>query len=211
MKKPVLLCLLILTIGLFTACSNSAKETSSETDATTEQPSEEPQESPEPTISETPETPTEAELPADFLAKNEFKHPFSNPDEEDTFLLMATGETMTGASIVFTITNAEGNVIYREEFEGYSLMDYGWDETTGQSRDEYAKGRFDDFFKEDLFSDPAIKPGEEMDEFAIKTAWEEIKDNPEAIGFYYRLGAEDGRNIAYSKKQGKGVMFYNCC
>jgi hypothetical protein len=52
----------------------------------------------------------------------------------------------------------------------------------------------------------------ELDSLYINiAAWNDIKSNKESVGFYYLLGKEDGRWIAYSKRLNKVMLYYNCC
>jgi hypothetical protein len=72
--------------------------------------------------------------------------------------------------------------------------------------------RIREFFKEKNFYSPAIKQDEIFNEdLSDKEIWTEIKSDSSAIGFYYLIGEEDGRKIAFSKKKNKIVMYFNCC
>ena len=77
---------------------------------------------------------------------------------------------------------------------------------------KYIKDKLDKFFNEDNFHQPAIAANDSFDEdYTKKEIWDDIISDRTAIGFYYLIGEEDGRHIAYSKKLGKVVLYYNCC
>ena len=62
------------------------------------------------------------------------------------------------------------------------------------------------------FINPAIAADDKFEaDYSDKEIWDDIKSDPTAIGFYYMLGEEDGRRIAFSKKTGKVLMYFNCC
>lgn len=42
--------------------------------------------------------------------------------------------------------------------------------------------------------------------FPLKDIWKDIRSGESAVGFYYLVGEEDGRHIAYSKKLKKVVV-----
>lgn len=205
--------LIIISLAMFIACGKSEGQETTDEPITETSTAETAQ-----TAEATSETPVpEAELPeepinSEYLARYEHKHAFSDPKTEDTFLLTASGENgLEASNIVLSILNAAGVEIYREEFQGYDLIDYGIADYKG-TRDEYVKGRMEAFFEEENFTTPAIKSDEEYDEdFSDETIWKDIKANPDAIGFFYLLGVEDGRSIAWSSSQQKTVLYFNCC
>jgi hypothetical protein len=78
--------------------------------------------------------------------------------------------------------------------------------------EKYMRNRVKEFFDEKNFNYPAIKQDEVFDEdYSDMEIWNDIKSDRTAIGFYYLIGEEDGRTIAYSKKTKKVVMYFNCC
>ena len=83
---------------------------------------------------------------------------------------------------------------------------------TDDDRRAYIRKRMQHFFDDENFLIPAIKAAEEFEsQYSEKAYWESIKNDPKAIGFYYLIGEEDGRSIAYSKELKKVVMYFNCC
>jgi hypothetical protein len=78
--------------------------------------------------------------------------------------------------------------------------------------EKYIRNRIKEFFEEKNFKYPAIKQDEVLDEdYSDKEIWNDIQSDRTAIGFFYLIGEEDGRTIAYSKKTKKVVMYFNCC
>ena len=92
-------------------------------------------------------------------------------------------------------------------------MDYGLkDNSTDKEKEEYIKDKIDKLFNVDNFHQPAIAANDTFDEdYTKKEIWDDIISDQTAIGFYYKIGEEDMRFIAYSKRQMKIVIYYNCC
>lgn len=169
-----------------------------------------------------PETDTvvkeEKSLPekSPYLIENKVLHAFSDPARKDEFRIVITGESLLKGKALLTITNPEGKNLLREEFDANFLLGYDFTGNINSKKetDAFITKRIKEFFSEDRFSVPAIKDDEIFEDqsyYIDKETWEEIKADKQAIGFYYLLGAEDGRHVAYSKKKGKVVMVYNCC
>mgnify|MGYP006253084003 CR=1 FL=1 len=141
---------------------------------------------------------------------------FSNSTNKDTFKLKVKGDDILKSRIFFTITTSKGDVIHTESFDGYSLIDYRLTEEKANPNDDdrraYIQQRMQHFFDDENFLVPAIKAEEEFEsQYSNKAFWEDIKNDNNAVGFYYLIGEEDGRSIAYSKKMKKVVMYFNCC
>ncbi|WP_430403640.1 hypothetical protein [Fluviicola sp.] len=159
--------------------------------------------------SETPEK-------SDFLIENKIMHAFSNPSKKDEFRIAITGKSLLKGKVLLTITSSDGKNLIREEFDANYLLGYDFTGNINSKKetDAFIQKRIREFFSEDRFSTPAIEESitfEDQSYYIDKETWEEIKANKQSIGFYYLLGSEDGRHIAFSKKKGKVVMFYNCC
>ena len=152
----------------------------------------------------------------DYLIEKKVFHAFSDPSKKDEFRIVITGKSLLKGKALFTITSAEGKNLLKEEFDADYLLDYGFmgDINSKKETDAYITKRVKDFFSPDQFSVPAIKEEdvfEDQSYYIDKETWEEIKKDKNAIGFYYLLGKEDGRHIAFSKKKRKVVMYFNCC
>lgn len=147
------------------------------------------------------------------LLKNEVLHNFSSPSGKDTFRIQVTGPSITKGQVRFQIVTHDNKIIYDENFTTDWLLGYGVEGDTTQSQKEnYITNRIDNFFTEKNFLKPAIHQTDRYDaDYSDKTAWDDIKSDPTAIGFYYLIGKEDGRRIAYSKRLKKVLLYFNCC
>lgn len=165
------------------------------------------------------ETRIESERPiaqAEFRMENKVFHYFSDPAKKDEFRIVLTGESLLKGKVVFTITSAEGKNLLKEEFDANFLLNYDFTGNINSKKetDAFITKRIQTFFAEKHFHVPAIKEEdvfEDQSYYIDKETWDEIKANKQSIGFYYLLGKEDGRQVAFSKKKGRAVMYYNCC
>lgn len=149
-----------------------------------------------------------------LLIEKRIMHEFSQCGKKDEFYVCIKGKSVSEGKVIFKIKSYRGVEILKEEFPSYLLMDYGFvgDQNSKADREDYMKKRIIEFFYEKKFSTPAIKLGENFDKaFSNKEIWDDIKSDQTAIGFHYLIGEEDGRSIAFSKKIGKVVMYFNCC
>lgn len=149
-----------------------------------------------------------------LIIENKTSHIFSNPEKKDEFCVQIKGKSLLKGKVIFTITNSEGIEIYKEEFPSTYLIGYGLVGTNATTKDEedFIKKRILEFFLNENFHTPAIKNEESYDEdYSNKEIWDEIKADQSAVGFYFLIGEEDGRRIAFSKKTKKVVLYFNCC
>lgn len=166
---------------------------------------------------------TEAQMEAEetvekseYLLENKTLHTFSDPVAKDEFRIVVTGESLLKGKVLFTITSSEGKNLLKEEFDANFLLGYDFTGNINSKKDTdaFITKRIKTFFAEKQFSNPAIEDDvifEDQSYYIDKETWDEIKSDKKAIGFYYLLGKEDGRHIAFSKKKGKVVMYFNCC
>jgi hypothetical protein len=205
MKKVKLILLLLLPGIIITShsCGESTREEakrSAETEPKTEAQME---------VEETVEK-------SEYLLENKTLHTFSDPAAKDEFRIVVTGESLLKGKVLFTITNPEGKNLLKEEFDANFLLGYDFTGNINSQKDTdaFITKRIKTFFAEKQFSSPAIEDDvifEDQSYYIDKETWDEIKSDKKAIGFYYLLGKEDGRHVAFSKKKGKVVMYYNCC
>lgn len=163
-----------------------------------------------------PENSGENTAKSEFLIENKKLHAFSNPEKKDVFFIGIKGKNLLDGKVIFTITSSDGKQLLNEEFDADYLLGYDFtgDIKSQKDTDAFIKKRIESFFSAKNFSVPAIEDDvafEDQEYYIDKETWEEIKANKQAIGFYYLLGKEDGRHIAFSVKKQKIVMFYNCC
>lgn len=163
-----------------------------------------------------PEDSRENSVKSEFLIENKKLHAFSNPEKKDVFFIGIKGKNLLDGKVIFTITSSDGKQLLSEEFDADYLLGYDFtgDIKSQKDTDAFIKKRVESFFAAKNFSVPAIKNDivfEDQEYYIDKETWQEIKTNKQAIGFYYLLGKEDGRHIAFSVKMQKVVMYYNCC
>jgi hypothetical protein len=203
MKKSTLV--IGLSITFLFSCGDSTREEAKKSVKMDEPQTEKPVK---------PETSTEK---SDYLIENKLLHAFSNPAKKDEFRIVVTGKNLSKGKVLFTITSAEGKNLLTEEFDTDDLLasyDFMGDINSQKETDAFITKRIKEFFSKEKFSVPAIEADaafEDQSYYIDKETWEEIKSDKKAVGFYYLLGKEDGRHIAFSKKKGKVVMYYNCC
>ncbi len=151
-------------------------------------------------------------LPKETIAKFHF----SDSTTEDIFKLVADGFDPLRSNITLTISNSKGELLYSESFKSDQLIDDKiFDMTqnpTEEDKKKYAVRKMKTFFESNSFSQPAIPDEDEFtDEYSDRAIWDDIKSDKSAVGFYYLLGAVNGKSIAYSKKQKKVVVYFTCC
>lgn len=156
---------------------------------------------------------TEVKTIDTVLYKSESLHYFSSTTDKDSFKITVTGQTIKSGQFRFQIITKDGQSILDESYETTMLLDYGLKANPTDSEiDEYIKKRIDKFFNANNFHQPAIAKTDTFDEdYGEKEIWDDIIADQTSIGFHYLIGEEDGRQIAYSKKKGKIVLYYNCC
>lgn len=150
---------------------------------------------------------------ATVLLKNFTLHNFSSLDTKDSLILTVKGNSIEEAMMNFKIITNKGEVILDESYEAKYLLDYGFDERLGEyAKEDYIKKRVDEFFLQERFHRPAITQTEIFDEdYSEKNIWDDIRSDSTSVGFYYLIGEENGRNIAYSKRLKKVVLYFSCC
>ncbi|WP_343636412.1 hypothetical protein [Fluviicola sp.] len=203
MSKVSQLCFVLLVGVTITSCGESTREKAKRSVET------------EPKTPAQKECETPTEKPG-YLIENKILHTFSDPGKKDEFRIVVTGENLLKGKVLFTITTSEGKNILKEEFEADYLLGYDFtgDIHSQKETDAFITKRIKEFFSKDRFTTPAIEEDvlfEDQSYYIDQETWEEIKANKQAVGFYYLLGKEDGRHVAFSKKKGRAVMYYNCC
>jgi hypothetical protein len=147
----------------------------------------------------------------DIIIRNSTLHAFSNPNKKDTFQIEVSGKSLLDGIVYFRIISFSGQEIYKISCDANDLIGYGLsDNSTNKEKEKFIKDRINNFFNKDNFLIPAIKKTDEYDQdYSDKDVWLDIKSDPTAIGFYYLIGEEDNREIAYSKKNKKVIIYMN--
>ena len=137
---------------------------------------------------------------------------FSNPQgPPDAFQLVFRGTSILEGVAEFTITNADGQVIFREmltepDLEAALVYEMKTPTATRAERETFVLRRIDRFFLPSQFHTPAIAskaPFPTGVENLDRAVWNDLKQRPDAIRFDYLKGKEDRQQIAWSplKKQ----------
>ncbi|RDC55791.1 hypothetical protein DU508_16120 [Pedobacter chinensis] len=139
---------------------------------------------------------------------------FSDLEKLDTFNIELTGRKPEEMVLTFTIKNAAGKEIYNVKLKGTDLLgstDPNLDLSKEKAQIVFLKTIADDFFAEDNFLEPAVMPEDKADNYVPdKVLYEELKKSG-LNGFKYRLGKENNIYIAWSEKEQKVKIYYNCC
>jgi len=139
---------------------------------------------------------------------------FSDLKRLDTFKIELTGRKPEEMVLNFTIKNADGKEIYNTKIKGTELLgstDPNVDLSKEKDQIIFLKTIADDFFSDDNFLEPAVMPEDKADNYTPdKALYEELKKSG-LNGFKYRLGKENNIYIAWSKKEQKVKIYYNCC
>lgn len=149
---------------------------------------------------------------SDTLRTARARHNFSNPKgPADAFKLVFRGPSVLEGTGEFTITDASGQVIFREmltepDLEAALVYEMKNPTATRAEREAFVLKRIDQFFQAAQFRTPAVEKKmafpsgvENLD----RATWTDLQQRPDAIRFDYLKGKEDRRSIAWSplKKQ----------
>lgn len=149
------------------------------------------------------------------LLKNSVKHYFSDSQKEDTFLLTLEGNSLLNSKVIFKIIDFKGAMIYMDTFSSKFLLGFTVeisDPTTKKMA--FIQKRVKEFFSQENFLKPAINKNDTLDpDYTMidKEIWKELQSDANKTGFYYLVGEENGRRIAYSNKLKKVLVYFSCC
>ena len=139
---------------------------------------------------------------------------FSDLEKPDTFKIELRGRKPEEMVLNFTIKNFEGKEIYNAKLKGTDLLgstDPNMDLSKEKDQVIFLKTIAGDFFADDNFLEPAVMPEDTADKnVPDKAFYNELKKS-ELNGFKYRLGKENNVYIAWSEKEQKVKIYYNCC
>jgi len=139
---------------------------------------------------------------------------FSDLKRLDTFKIELTGRRPEEMVLTFSIKNFDGKEIYNIKIKGTELLgstDPNVDLSKEKDQVIFLKTIADDFFSDDNFLEPAVMPEDKADKYTPdKALYEELKKSG-LNGFKYRLGKENNIYIAWSEKEQKVKIYYNCC
>ena len=147
---------------------------------------------------------------ADTLLTSSRRHPFSAPAAPDVFSLVLRGPSVLTGEATFTITTAQGEVIFREvltapDLEAALVYEMKGPTATPAEREAYVRRRIREFFAEGNFHRPALPPTAPYPTpppvSPDQATWNDLKQRPDAISFHYLVGKEDRRTLAWSPLQ----------
>ena len=149
---------------------------------------------------------------SDTLRTARAKHNFSNSKgPADAFKLVFRGPSVLEGTGEFTITDATGQVIFREmlteaDLEASLVYEMKNPTATPAEREAFVLKRIDQFFQPAQFHTPAVEKKATFPtgiENLDRATWTDLQQRPDAIRFDYLKGKEDRRGIAWSplKKQ----------
>jgi hypothetical protein len=140
------------------------------------------------------------------------RHNFSHSEgPADLFKLVFRGPSIMEGTGEFTITDASGQVIFREmltepDLEASLVYEMKGPTATRAERETFVLRRIDRFFLPAQFHTPAVEKKATFPagtESLDQATWKDMQQRPDAIRFDYLKGKEDRRQIAWSplKKQ----------
>lgn len=139
---------------------------------------------------------------------------FSDSIKLDTFKITLSGKKSAEMQLKFTINTFEGKQIYLKDIAAEDLLkSYLASEDLKKENDKitFINKVIDAFFKEEHFLEPAITENQELDDNTPdKAFYEELKET-QLNGFYYSLGKDKSIYIAWSAKEQKVKIYYQCC
>lgn len=142
------------------------------------------------------------------------RYTFSDSIKADTFKINLIGNKSDDMNVVFTIINFDGVQIYKEEVKATQLLkSYLASEDLKQESDKirFLNEQLTVFFDEEHFLEPAVTIDQEPDSNTPdKTFYDELKET-RLNGFYYSLGKDKSIYIAWSAKEKKVKVYYQCC
>jgi hypothetical protein len=149
---------------------------------------------------------------SDTLRVARLAHNFSRPKgPADKFQLVFRGPSILEGTGEFTITDPEGQVIFREmltepDLEAALVYEMKGPTATRAERETFVLRRIDRFFLPAQFHMPAVAAKAAFPdgiENLDRATWTDFQKRPDAISFEYLKGKEDRHQIAWSplKKQ----------
>jgi len=144
---------------------------------------------------------------SDTLNQVQRRHAFSSAGQQDLFTLTLRGQELLKSEATFTITDASGQVIFREmlsaaDLEASMVYEMQTPTATTAQREAYLLRRMDTFFADKNFHRPALPTNATYQPGALdRTSWNALRQRPDAISFEYLVGKEDRRRIAWSQQK----------
>lgn len=150
---------------------------------------------------------TAANAQSDTLKTVTKRHIFSAPGSPDEFRLVMRGKDALTGEATFTITDSNGQVIFREmlaaeDLEAAMVYEMKTPTASAAEREAYIRRRMDEFFSDKNFRTPALtaKDTYPTDGTVDRATWDDLRKRPDAVSFTYLVGKEDRRRIAWAPR-----------
>ena len=146
--------------------------------------------------------------------ENTTTYAFSDLSKLDTFKVKLVGKKSEEMQLIFTIKSFEGAEIYRQEIKVKELLKNYLASAklkTETDKINFLKEEIVFFFDERHFLEPAVTENEHADNnVPDKDFYNELKRSG-LNGFDYRLSKDKKIYIAWSAKEQKVKVYYECC
>ncbi|UOQ65398.1 hypothetical protein [Hymenobacter volaticus] len=191
--------LLLSLLGFVAACSTPDTRQASTTPSTADTATQlEPMDTTRATV---------ANAQSDTLKTVRKRHIFSAPGSPDEFRLTMRGKDVLTGEATFTITDGNGQVIFREmlaaeDLEAAMVYEMKTPTASAAEREAYIRRRMDEFFSDKNFRTPALttKDTYPTDNTIDRATWDDLRQRPDAVSFTYLVGKEDRRRIAWAPR-----------
>ena len=154
------------------------------------------------------------ETKTDALKEVTKQYAFTDSVKLDSFKVVLDGEKSEEIKMVFTITNYSGQEIYKKEIEAKEILsNFLASEDLKKESDKikFLNEHLQDFFDDEHFLEPAVTTEQQPDNNAPdKTFYDELKQT-QLNGFYYTLAKDKSFYIAWSVKEQRVKVYYQCC
>ncbi|GAA4375864.1 hypothetical protein [Hymenobacter koreensis] len=200
-------CTFPLLVALLAACSSPT------TDRTTSAPAASDSSDAAPVEPMDTAAASVAHATSDTLKAVRKRRLFSSPTAPDLFQLVLRGDSLLSSEATFSITAADGTVIFREalssaDLEAAMVYEMKKPGATKAEREAYIRRRMDEFFADKNFRTPAIGPQESYQPGTVDRAvWDDLRRRTGVVAFQYLVGKEDGRRIAWSPLRKQVVRY----
>lgn len=139
---------------------------------------------------------------------------FTDTLAQDTFKVALKGKESADMRFLFTITNKNGDLIYKEEIKADSLLkNYlaSEDLKKESAKIAFLNEEVNQFLEEEHFMLPAVAEGEKPDNNVPDLNFYNELKHSGLNGFSYSLGKDKQLYIAWSQKEKKVKVYYKCC
>lgn len=140
--------------------------------------------------------------------------PFSDTLAADSFKVILKGVKPKDMVLHFTITSHTGEEIYSKDFKAADLI-ANYQSTLELNKEKaqlaFIEKEYDLFFEEENFLEPAVTESQQADQYTPDRIFHEELKRSNLNGFKYRLSNETKVYIAWSEKEKKVKVYYQCC